>query len=336
MAPKISVRYDFLDLLKGLGIFLVVWGHTMFPRSVYIYSFHMPLFFFLSGYVHKDKPGKEFFLGRLNRLFIPYAVFSFLSWLFYLGIILCFGKTGQLRTHLPKIISVFTGTAINGGNDSIWYLPCLLVVSILFWLLRRFLSHPKLLPVAVFLLSIIGYTLGPRPVSLPFKVDVALTGLAFYYLGHLTRETAFLQEIRKLKTPLLVALILVGAPLQAILARLNVAVSPEISKVALISNRLGNYFLFYAAALLAIMLLIAGADRIGYNKVWNYLGVNSLVILASHKPLFDLFQIVLRTRISSHWLFGIGATLAAIFISLPLIKLTDRYFPFLIGKKTLF
>ena len=43
-------RLDQFDYLKGLGIILVLWGHTLCPPAIktFIYSFHMPLFFFLS------------------------------------------------------------------------------------------------------------------------------------------------------------------------------------------------------------------------------------------------------------------------------------------------
>lgn len=49
-------RLDWIDCLKGLGIILVVWGHLNLPRAVeiIIYSFHMPLFFFISGYLFKN------------------------------------------------------------------------------------------------------------------------------------------------------------------------------------------------------------------------------------------------------------------------------------------
>jgi acyltransferase len=335
LEQQTSARIDYLDLLKGVGIFLVVWGHTMTPRSVWIYSFHMPLFFFLSGIVHKNKPWKDFFLGKLNRLYIPYAIFSFLSWLFYLGLIICQEKPAQLQNHLPKIMSVLNGIANNGGNDSIWYLTCLLLVGIFYWFLRRFLPDPRLLPITIVCSSLIGYRLGILRITLPFKAEVAFTGLVFYYLGHLSLETGLLQKVNKIKPTLLVIFILIAIPLQVFLARLNVAISPGISKVALISNRLGNYFLFYAAALLAIFYLILIAQRIGYSKVWNYLGQNSLLILAVHKPLFSLFQLIFGPRVTSHWLYGITASIAVLLISLPLIKLSNRYLPFLVGKKPL-
>ena len=47
-----SGRIDWIDTLKGVAMIFVVWGHC-FPTykgriKKYIYSFHMPLFFFIS------------------------------------------------------------------------------------------------------------------------------------------------------------------------------------------------------------------------------------------------------------------------------------------------
>ena len=45
-------RLKWLDIAKGLGIILMVLGHTSIPKfaSDFIWSFHMPLFFIASGF----------------------------------------------------------------------------------------------------------------------------------------------------------------------------------------------------------------------------------------------------------------------------------------------
>ena len=46
-----NIRIDWIDLTKGIAIFLMVCGHTSIPLSIsnWIWSFHMPLFFIISG-----------------------------------------------------------------------------------------------------------------------------------------------------------------------------------------------------------------------------------------------------------------------------------------------
>jgi len=50
-----AVRYDYIDIAKGLGILMVVWAHIMITgwTHQFIYAFHMPLFFLLSGMLFK-------------------------------------------------------------------------------------------------------------------------------------------------------------------------------------------------------------------------------------------------------------------------------------------
>lgn len=59
MSNLIKKREQWADILKGIGAILVVIGHLVLYEGnakVYIYSFHMPLFFFISGYLyHHEK-----------------------------------------------------------------------------------------------------------------------------------------------------------------------------------------------------------------------------------------------------------------------------------------
>lgn len=84
------MRLKEFDLAKGIGIILVVLGH-FFPESApswyahmrqVIYSFHMPLFLFVSGFVYmhtrRDVPYGVFLLKKAKRIALPYFLVSFL------------------------------------------------------------------------------------------------------------------------------------------------------------------------------------------------------------------------------------------------------------------
>lgn len=91
-------RLNFIDAAKGIGIVLVVLGHTIVPEirgSAYgwgflwnfIYSFHMPLFFFLSGFlfeagIAKYTDKRRFILSKARKLLIPYLFFSIFAYVF--------------------------------------------------------------------------------------------------------------------------------------------------------------------------------------------------------------------------------------------------------------
>ena len=85
-----SNRIEWIDLCKAIGIFLVVFTHrdTTVVSSVYIFGFHMPLFFFLSGVVfnYEKYTIKSFSKSRFNGLIISYIFFYLITYVYWLFI----------------------------------------------------------------------------------------------------------------------------------------------------------------------------------------------------------------------------------------------------------
>ena len=83
-----STRYCWINALRATGITFVVMGHTLGIGKYlenYIFSFHMPLFFFISGLVlTKERVAENWgasFKHYSLRLLVPYAIFSFVTYL---------------------------------------------------------------------------------------------------------------------------------------------------------------------------------------------------------------------------------------------------------------
>ena len=98
-----SDRVEFIDLAKGICILLVVFSHSAFDYGnrfdTAMTSFRMPLYFVLSGLFFKEYHGfGEFFVKKVNKLFIPFAFFYVLSaWVLAA---LIYGGGGYKRTLL--------------------------------------------------------------------------------------------------------------------------------------------------------------------------------------------------------------------------------------------
>jgi fucose 4-O-acetylase-like acetyltransferase len=92
-------RIDYIDLLKGFAIFCVLWGHSLQylrngadffhnPVFEFIYSFHMPLFFLISGFFFKSSLKlnfKNFLLKKSIQLLLPCFVWACLAMCMRLG-----------------------------------------------------------------------------------------------------------------------------------------------------------------------------------------------------------------------------------------------------------
>lgn len=83
-AAVVKTRDESYDFIKGILIFLVVWGHAIQfadgadcwnnPIYVWIYSFHMPMFFVISGHFAKKSLESNFFScvkSKTKRLLVP-------------------------------------------------------------------------------------------------------------------------------------------------------------------------------------------------------------------------------------------------------------------------
>lgn len=80
----ISNRSFTIDTMKGIGILLVVLGHLMSPRSPFIYSFHMSLFFLLGVFLFKSDNIFTFIKHKLFTIGMPILFFNVLYIIIYI------------------------------------------------------------------------------------------------------------------------------------------------------------------------------------------------------------------------------------------------------------
>lgn len=84
-------RLPVIDVAKGIGMLLVIYAHVNYTpgQLAYIYSFHMPLFFLLSGMMFdREKYGTftAFMKRKVQTMVCPYLLFYLLSWIIMLAI----------------------------------------------------------------------------------------------------------------------------------------------------------------------------------------------------------------------------------------------------------
>ncbi|MHA6766600.1 acyltransferase family protein [Sphingobium ummariense] len=128
-------RLDWIDVARGIGIVAVVAGHvwTRGPLRDAIYSFHMPLFFLLSGMLAQPRPVLAFARRQVAGQMRPYA--AFLALLIAADQIIEPLRGNRPIFHqwpddlLPILLG---GTWLRGPYTIFWFVPCLMVARILF------------------------------------------------------------------------------------------------------------------------------------------------------------------------------------------------------------
>lgn len=192
-------RNPILDIMKGITIILMMLGHTGIPDwlHTFIYSFHMPLFFILSGYFAKNEKTiswngwKDVVRKSSKSLLLPYvftalvvllftALRSFVSHditIFTDRLVACVISTSGAWTF-PETWS-FISPMVNLSWAPVWFLLSLFFVRICFYGLQVCRRWTLLICVII---SYVAVIIG-RQTMIPFSLMQGLSGLVFYGAG---------------------------------------------------------------------------------------------------------------------------------------------------------
>ena len=188
----VGSRLDFIDAAKVFGIFCVVYAHTQLyePLQSFIYVFHMPLFFFVSGFLFSYKRNASygrFVRKRTHQLIVPYIAINLITYFFWLLIARHVGDGDD--SALPVLEPLIAAALGNGGDMvhdvPLWFLLCLFIIEVLYYPLFGGVEGRRCrfsLIAAIASLAVVNYLF--NPVLLPFSFGTVLTGMVFYALGH--------------------------------------------------------------------------------------------------------------------------------------------------------
>ena len=187
-----SQRNLHIDIMKGIGIMLVVFAHT-YSNSWAIYLFHMPLFFMLSGAVLVYAKHNYSYKRRFKGIMVPYFVFSLLSFAYWCFVesrfrpihddALFLGYLGTLNVKLQQFFNIFL--AENSGNSYIynvvlWFLPCLFVADLIYAKVKK---TKYVWGVMVALVAVYYLWVSKLPCWI-WSMNVAILAVPYIFLGH--------------------------------------------------------------------------------------------------------------------------------------------------------
>lgn len=317
----------------------MVLGHAGVNDSIrtFIYMFHMPIFFFISGYFEKGKGVGATLKNVLCTLYIPYLFFSFFSFL-WCWTSPIFHPELYFNMHSMKQIffSAFIGTFLMDDtvksfaflpNGPLWFLVALIIIKIIFSILHfatRYIGdrYKVLFWILIIACSIISF-MKLRQVYY-FSIDSAMMGLPFYIIGFLLKQTSIVQSYVK-----------------------NFLLGGVISFIYLIVFGIKNGYVdmdggiygssiisFYLNAVIGICFLISISILCSKYpiKFIQFIGENTLVVLAFHG------LIILCLKGFGMFIFHMNIPplidlIIVLLVSIPLASFFNKYFPVVIGRR---
>lgn len=340
-----------VDWFRTIMIFAIAWGHALCAEPTasssiirFLYSFHVPAFFFISGYTFRSESHfLPFAVKKFRSQMIPYYIFSLISILIFLflGKFASSGLGVAITTTelVPNILGMLYASGTTGymkWNLPLWFIPCLFIATILFFWIRRMIEavqkHASINIVFTFLmcisilLSFLNYYCF-HIAKLPFGFETVIYVLPFFIAGNWLRTYTNAQATNRLKILCIGILFLCAG---AVIAFVNPG------RVDYVSSAFMNLTIFYISAFLSIFGFIILSHLLPLHRL-RHVGKNTLAILVMHKFPIVFMQIFLINLMAKNTLTGIiiAFIMAVIACTLSLLagQIITCIMPFALGKR---
>lgn len=333
-----SKRENWVDIAKGIGIVLVVMGHACCPKIPHgiIYSFHMPLFFFLSGVFISRQCKNDFYTylkKNIKSLLLPYFYFNLISIAFNYIMSIIFHKELLVGNVQDNLIGIFVGMRFGSPyHHVLWFLPCLFFAKMLaypiFKLSKIQFGGGKFLLAIVTLIIGLTYCKWTKK-PLPMSFDASLIAVFFIVCGdYYMKYQAIINKWIK-KSGLLLIL------LSALFVFLN------FDKVEMYNMSYGSWIPFICGSLSSILFICYLCKQTScsnkFLRIIMEYGKLSLIVFAMY--YYCLFiPITLKNRLLSNsllwqdYIYWVISILLGLILVLPISKFINTNVKWLAGK----
>jgi len=283
-------RNKAMDVMKGLGIVAVVIGHSESPVTQFIYLYHMPLFFFISGYFYQDKYSTNL-IGlirkRIGSLYKPYLIYSLIFLMlhnvffkfniynskFIYGdkIIYPYSNSGFIKNFIQIIL--FAGREPMGGV--FWFFTSLFFVNVIFGVISYLSLRVKdgkreyFRLIIILILFVVGNLLTKKGFTIP-RFNNSLVMVLMYYIGYMYHRYENYINIENIVIAIICFIgLVVNCFYGSIAVNMNSYLSPDF---LIVNALLGIYLNLYISKYIE-------NKKILLNQI-SYLGKNTVIIMA--------------------------------------------------------
>lgn len=325
--------YPWIDHAKSLGILLMVVGHvwTVDPavRQV-IYSFHMPLFFVISGFLYRQLSLSEHLVRDWRRLLVPYLLINIVCMLIRLAGEAFGDPYYDLIGHLiAKSKAILTGVSLPiHGMEPVcgpsWFILAIFLLHLLFCLCPKEGKKRHLFMGLVSAAAILTTVLLRRNgIDIIGPADAAIMAVPFFCAGLWMRELNW----ERLQSGILIAMLLGSALMVALLNGTNGPVDMNVL------NYGHNIFLFYFAAIFGTLGAFCLCQLVG-KLHWKALDGFARTMSVGTIPIvgFHRFGILAAEQLGLTGPTESILVAVAIWLAFfPIILLCQKWFPAILG-----
>ena len=272
-------RVEWIDAAKWFGMFFIYLGHFSSEAGLayhWVFSFHVPLFFFLSGCL--ENYNKRGFLNNVWNKFVnivvPFFFFGILD-ISYDAI-----QTGTSVNITKYLLNLLRG-GIRGQlklAGGLWFLTCLFVIEIEFSLIKKLKSKSLIFAVCLGMYFVSELVMNPRPAQQPrwlWNIDSSCHYMIYYCIGWLIYEP--INKILKTENREIKGLRVIGLCVCAFFS------GKLFFGRNLLNELTGMYTICMEVnaiinAMFSILLVIAASDYLSHSEFITKMGRDSLYL----------------------------------------------------------
>ncbi len=198
---QVKKRLQYVDMARGIAMICIVLGHLKNPiLNRFVYTFHVPIFYFITGFFTNDKkPVGEFVKNKAKTLLVPYAVTC--------GVMILIGTLIGLHNGDGSAFGKWVYAAVYGAGDTwqdpfyikgigaIWFLWATFWGSIFLRISLKFNKVAR--KIFIFGLFVAGYY-SRFYIWLPLSIQAGACAVLFMYMGYLLKKSS--ETLHKIPT----------------------------------------------------------------------------------------------------------------------------------------
>ncbi len=335
-------RILWMDIAKGIAMFLVCWGHENADPifNNWIYSFHMPLFFMLSGMTfafNKETKVGKYIVKKAKGLLIPYVFLNIIVIpLAYIDGAIVHKSTQNIGEFLLGIVFSQQQSGFVLPSNTTWFIATLFLTDLAFFAFWKIFKKDYIIVFVIPIVTAICYLTGLMnpPGGSIWHVKTVATSIIFYLAGYLfLKYIAAIKDF--LKNKALHILFICG------LFALGILVETHNDRVSMIANYYAFMPFFYVAAfassiafIFLMMILSENARAVKILKFADIVGKNTLPYIAFQVPVMKIMKDCVPYFASENELARVVMCLIFYFAFIPASVLITKIIPGRRRKKT--
>lgn len=314
MCSSIKERIHWVDYYKSFSIFLIVLGHSVlnFERLVqFVFLFHVPLFFFISGYLERttQTETKQSLKKMVYGLVAPYFLWNALCFFFHPDI------------TYKSVVGLCAGFSL--WNGASWFLGVLFFIKLLALVVKN--KHP--IAAFIFFCGLSAmFFINKR---MPFYINLSFMYIPFFFVGMYGKKFINgLVDSFQNKTMANIGLFALG-----FFALLFCFIYMPIPHTHAVANFINGFYLYWLTGFIGVftMFFLCVSFNRTPNAIVEVISTSTLFIMCSH---YEVIQLVTR-YISQYYsdFYAITFVIVYFAIQCACAPLVMRFCPVLAGRK---